>query len=362
MQRRRIMRAFKIDEISGVDRPAQAGASVTIMKRATPADKSAEAKKRLFGDIVDMLTSETEGHQHGIKCSKYDDGDVCIIVMHSLAPGAEAAHDHPIVRSTDGTYTMGIVAGHTHDIDSAGLASLLLSILTKGDNSMSDKTPEQIAAEAMEKRLARAEAVIGLSTEHREYFDGMEKDEHKNVWLQKSVEERDQALEAAKVAKAKSDGDDPVVYTTMAGVEIRKSVGPLFIQIAKDNDVIAKENKELREGMEHEKLLKRVEAEIPNLTGTVEERAAMLKAIDGIPDKDQRTAAHNVLKAQNEAFKGITTTFGADGTPDDDTGPQAELDKLTTAYAEKNEVSEAVAMSAVTRTEKGAELYAKIVQ
>ena len=41
MKKRKIMRAFKIDEISGVDRPAQAGATVTIMKRdSTPCEQA----------------------------------------------------------------------------------------------------------------------------------------------------------------------------------------------------------------------------------------------------------------------------------------------------------------------------------
>ena len=52
---RKILRQLKIDEISGVDNPAQEGAQMVIMKRA---DGKIEKGS---GDLADVLTSEVSG-------------------------------------------------------------------------------------------------------------------------------------------------------------------------------------------------------------------------------------------------------------------------------------------------------------
>lgn len=56
--RRRVLRQIKLTEISGVDRPAQEGALVTIMKRADPDERSKENDMNhideLEGQILDL--------------------------------------------------------------------------------------------------------------------------------------------------------------------------------------------------------------------------------------------------------------------------------------------------------------------
>ncbi len=65
--KRRKMLAFKIDEISGVDNPAQEGARVAIMKRDDgPTDPT---PRKVQKRIASLLTSEQDGHQHGIEFS-----------------------------------------------------------------------------------------------------------------------------------------------------------------------------------------------------------------------------------------------------------------------------------------------------
>ena len=139
MPRRRIMQEFRINEISSVDSPAQEGARVAIMKRAEPRENNLPdgtyplalntavlenvVKREIqkgMGDLADLLTNEEEGHQHGIS----------IGVMYSQEPEAEASHDHPVVRSPEGQYTLGMVAGHTHAIDQEAMSGAVLALVT----------------------------------------------------------------------------------------------------------------------------------------------------------------------------------------------------------------------------------------
>ena len=83
-QKRRIMRKLRIDEISGVDVPAQAGARNLIMKRR---DGGAPPIKK--DDVVAVVTGVIEGHQHGIQIRVYD-GSLSVSVQYALAEGDEA--------------------------------------------------------------------------------------------------------------------------------------------------------------------------------------------------------------------------------------------------------------------------------
>ena len=359
--KRRIMRAFKINEISGVDNPAQEGARVAIMKRAEPAPN--EPARKAAGDLVDALTSETEGHQHGINLRVHD-GELSITVMYALSEGAETSHDHPIVRTEDGEYLVGTVAGHTHTIDQEAMNRALLALMTKhetvgtGDKTMTDKTTktegDQPKVESLQADLAKANAVIALQAAERDYFDALPDDTAKDAFLFKSEAERKAEIEA--VAKAADDAD-PVVYTTVDGVELRKSAGEAFVALAKSNDAIRKENEALRAEREHEALEKRVETELAHLPGDVAARVAMLKAVEAIPDEAQREAALNALKAQNEAMAKAFETHGHGGQPQPGS-PDDGLDKLAKAHAEKHGVTPEVAYAEVLKTDEGKALYA----
>ena len=170
----------------------------------------------------------------------------------------------------------------------------------------------------------------------------------------------DRKADIDAVTKAKTDSD-PVEYTTSDGVEIRKSAGVAVITALKSNDELRKENADLRKDREQEALEKRAASELKYLPGDVKTRAAMLKAIDGIEDESQRTAAHNALKAQNAAMAEAFKTRGHSGGQSEPGSPEEELDKLAKAHAEKKNVSEAVAYTEVLKTEQGRELYAKSV-
>ena len=170
MPRKRIMQEFRINEISSVDSPAQEGARVAILKRDEPSAKKREIQK----GMGDLLTSEEEGHQHGISIGAYE-GSVEIRVMYSQGPEAEASHDHPVVRSPEGQYTLGMVAGHTHAIDQEAMSGALLALVTKteGGEPMTTQTGTQPTVEELGAQLARAHAVVALTGEERAHFEAL---------------------------------------------------------------------------------------------------------------------------------------------------------------------------------------------
>src|SRR5258705_173992 len=109
-----VMRDFRIDEISGVDNPAQKGARVVIRKR----DETAFQKQIL-------LLSNVDGHSHLIDASEeggmtsYGETPADIMAESNAQTdaGAEnAGHCHPWVRNLLGEITVGMAEGHTHAV------------------------------------------------------------------------------------------------------------------------------------------------------------------------------------------------------------------------------------------------------
>ena len=368
--RKRIMREFRIDEISGVDNPAQEGARVAVMKRDDgEAQSPLRPAQKGIGDLADLLTGEEAGHQHGIAVSRYDN-QVAFSVSYGFGPDEERGHDHPIARAADGQYVLGVVAGHPHTIDQDAMGRAVLALVTKntagatgtgGEMPDEQKDEQQTDAsagaeptvEALQKRLDRANAVIALGSDERAHYDALSDEAAQEAFLVKSADGR-------RVEIAATQDADPVVYTTADGVAIRKSAGDAFIALAKSNDALRKEADALRAEREQEALEKRADVELSHLPGDVKVRAAMLQALEDIPEAAQREAAHNMLKAQNAVMATAFETRGvgigpAEGSPDD------ALAKLAQAYAKEHGVTEAAAYAAVMDTPEGAAVYAKSI-
>lgn len=114
MAKRRIMRAFKLNEISAVDAPAQAGARAVILKRDAEASAEDLVKR---GKAV--LTTATEGHTHLVMLENFD-GVPMSSGQTSLQQRLDRPHEghsHPWVMLEDGNVVIGEVDGHTHEPD-----------------------------------------------------------------------------------------------------------------------------------------------------------------------------------------------------------------------------------------------------
>ena len=104
--KRRRMTAVKLDEISGVDTPAQEGALAEFAKRKAAA---------VQGIAKAALTTATDGHTHLV--SDYDGKGQLTngTTSWSGSGGYETQHTHDWVRTEDGI-VIGEAFGHTHAI------------------------------------------------------------------------------------------------------------------------------------------------------------------------------------------------------------------------------------------------------
>jgi len=165
--------------------------------------------------------------------------------------------------------------------------------------------------------------------------------------LKKQVEqltvERDEAL--ASVAKAAEE----VEYIEFQGEKIEKAAvpAPVLKALEAQGEALAK----MEADREAETLVKRANADLPNLAGSADVKAKLLKAADGIE------GALDVLKAADKAFSMALTEKGHSNT--EENSALDELDQLAKKHAADNNVSYHAAYSEVTKSGRGAELFAK---
>ena len=215
----------------------------------------------------------------------------------------------------------------------------------------------------LETQLAEANARADMTDAQKAHFDAL--DPQLDDDARKAFVEAKPAVREAIVAKVKSDADDAkgIAYTADDGTVYTKADDPRLAAQAKKNDELSTRLDEATKLAEDLGLRKRAESDIAHLPGTVESRMAMLKAIDAIEDNDDRKAALDALKAQNENMGKAFNTLGSStvGGQVQATGTDADgkLDALAKSYAKDNKVSEAQGYDAVLRTDEGAALYAE---
>lgn len=386
--KRRIMRAFKIDEISAVDRPAQQGATADIMKRDTQADADAKVGK---GDTVELLTSSTNGHQHGIRIRHCDHEGLQVYVMYAAGTDEnDHGHDHVLVIGPDGTVTMSENHGHTHEVDSEALQMAIMrstmALKAGADtapgadqvdqnagatgNVSTEEVPmteqEKAEMDALKARAAKAEAILSLSAEERAAYDKFTTDADRDGFLAKSADERKDVL--AKAAEATQ-----VVYTDSKGRVYTKADDARLVDLAKEADASIEAANVAKAAAAEADLEKRAK-DLEFLPGDLEARKALLKSIDAIADEKQRTAALAALKAKDatlgKAAETIGSADGGDGNVSTDIGgnanlaksdAEAKLDDLAKKYQADHKVTYAKAYDEVLKTAEGAKLYAAAV-
>jgi hypothetical protein len=347
------MDKFVIREISSVDLPAQIPAKALILKAA----KDEDLRKRL------RLLSNEDGHTHLL-----DDAEEGGHTSHDKSPDEEYGHSHPWVRNSDGSITIGMADGHAHSILEKRLTQEECLSKVGQDESAGDgggrfqgenpmtKTEEPAADQAvnkrieeLEKRAARAERLAGLSDLHKAHLATLQGADAE-AFLGLSPEQRQSVVEKAK-------GDDPVVYTTLDGQEIRKSAGQLVLSLAKRADESERNLAAEKATREREVFKVRAKDELGNLPGDEDVQVALLKAIDGIRDEKLRKGALEILKAANS---GVKQGFEKAGTQDGGEGAgeaNAQLEKMAQDHFTKNGGSFAKSYKAVLETPAGRKLY-----
>ncbi len=405
--KRRIMRSFKIDEISAVDTPAQEGARMALMKRREdPAEDvviSFKDFKKLAKGGRAILLTEVDDHAHLVFLEDFEGGDV-----RAGTTTWQDEHSHPFIIDLEGNLIVGAEAGHTHEFAAISktffkdasekdiqkiyndhiVAKQLFRCerALKADDLLPDpglikdpgKTADAIgktqdpkednmdpetkkaaelesAVEDLTTKLAKATALGELNDAQKSFYADLD-ETGQAAFLEKSADDRTAQIEAATV-------EDPVVYKADNGTSYIKSDDPRLVDMAKQGDLdrraLAKSEKIRKEA----DLRKRAETEFKTLPGSVETRMALIKAADGIEDETQRGEALKALKAQTarlgKAFRTVGTGEGNEPEIFDKSSIDTRLEKMAAEYAKEHDIEYHAAYAAVLDTDEGRELYAQ---
>lgn len=348
--KRNIMEEFELDEISGVDFPAQVGARVTIMKRALPTDGEGQpTAKRL------RLLSDENGHTHLIDDSQ-DGGQT----SYEHSPGEDMGHSHPWVRNDDGSVSIGMSDGHTHNViqkqqpaGEAGSCGKPEDIdMTKQNDAAGEQAVTKEQHEAVKAQLQLAKAYGRLTDAQKAYAANLSEGAERDAFVQKSDAERAAIVEKATAA-------DPVVYTRLDGTELRKSAGELVIQLAKDADESKRELLAEKAARSQDRLSKRADAELGNLPGESVAKVALLRAVEGISDESVRKQVDELLKAANDRGSAAFESIGTAAKGADVKNAETKLDELAQKRATANGIDFHKAYAEVLATPEGRALYAQ---
>lgn len=348
--RKRIMREFKMDEISAVDSPAQKPARAAIMKRDDGAaiDAPAIAKgiaeaaaailkgenmgARSFADVFAENEARSKMYEANEELwplySALQDSLSSIACDANLSPaGKLSAIEASVAQFTDAVRAKfpEIAEEIGKTFTDPGLAEIMKAARASAGNPVTKENPMTDNTKA----VAELEAQIATLKADNEA-------------LAKKASDAEAALAAAELAK----NDATVVID---GETIRKSeVGEgAFKLFQKQQDKI-----ELAE------FAKRAETEIPYLPGEAAAKAEALRAVAKMAE-GPRAALEQMLKAGSEAIGKKTAPLGKDGEKPSFEKADDELDALAKAYAAEHKVSPARAMDEVLKTAEGKAIYAR---
>lgn len=359
---KRIMKEFKIDEISAVDRPAQSHAKMALMKRmdGTVLEVEEEDEEDMEEDEMEITVKlkpkkgeKMEEFVSRFMADKmmgeeYPEQKQRLAVAYSMFRQKEQSKknyspDEPAVEASK--QLAGSNAAET--------------LGTAQEESMSDIAKAQDALKAAElkiadlqKQLSRATQLSTLSETERNLFKGMSEGEQDNFLTLRA----DQRAEIVK----RAEDANPVVYTTLDGVSYRKADDSRLVQMAKAYDETKSAlNEQISKNLAAS-YAKRAAEELTNFPGDEDVRVALLKAVDSVGDAALVTKMTEALRAASSNLAKAFTTVGHRNPVA--TSAEAKLDDLAKAHAAKTNLSFAKAYDEVLRTEEGRKLYAQFSQ
>ncbi len=422
--KRQVVSKLKLSEISSVDRPAQVGAVSVLMKRGQDPEAGllkASFKEALDGRLIDekvqqafynsfdkvwtgqdafrkALTDELRDGGDGATASTaYKDWindlvDKAVAAAKDAGAGDAVALDKAFTQTLDTavatrlakketTMTIKTKADLTAAITKAQADGDKLTVgeVTAIHKAATDlnaddllpatgvlaKSAKKDEDEETKKKVARMEKRDALATDLRKHYDGLDNDADRDAFLAKSATDQAVLIEKAR-------GDDPVVYTTLDGIDIRKSAGDTTLALAKRLDTQSKELAKANASAEDVSLTKRAGDVLGNVGGDVIGKKALLKAVDGIADTATRDAALAVLGAANTIGKAAFRKNGSTAGSDEAVQPgadgyvpseaEAQLDEMAKAHAKSTGVTFEKAYSEVVQTAEGASLYKRFVE
>jgi hypothetical protein len=321
----KVIKKLIMDEFSGVDSPAQKGATVRLLKSAGVA-KEVKLEKAWKAAA---LTDAALGHSHLVYLSY---GTAIETAGHTSWARTKdhgdyyGGHDHPWVIDDQGKITIGEADGHTHTLTEA--------VTAEGAEMSLQKNVAGLLAISIAKAADPA-ATIAPAAE-----------------LPKPAP----AEEPPAPAPAAGE-DDPIVHVSKrTGISVRKSQGDAVVQLVKQNDEMSVRLEKAEAERQIAVLRKRADDELPHLPGTADERAAMLNAIDG-QDPAVGASMMKMLKAADAAMAQNYVASGSSGGEAAGGSAEALLEQRVQKRAAEKGISYSAAYTAELGTPEGSALY-----
>jgi hypothetical protein len=390
MTKRRLTR-IRLDKIAAVDLPCQEHATVAILKRApTPlsiakatfaealqAAKTESAVESAMYQAFDGLWERNNAFRTALTDELADGGDgstasedyvasvkalVDAAVGEARQAGASAADTSGINKALSTAVDGWLESKEDKVMKITNRAELQAAVsgFAIAKSTVADALAIQAAAKALNAEdelpadgplaLAKADpavaqlqrelAILKLSPEAKTHFDGLGESEQ-TAFLAKSADQQ-----AADIAKRQ--GDDPVVYTTAGGVEIRKSAGAAMIAMAKSHDELAKRLGVAEGNLSGSTIEKRAAEEFPNVAkGTA---VAMLKSAKALGEdtdegKDVLKSLNTMQTAGARLSKRIGTDEGGETDNTDIAKGRQDFDAKVTEIAKRDQIGRAPAMT-----------------
>lgn len=366
---KRVLHKFHMSEISGVDRMAQEGAKMVLMKRDDPT----EIAKGAFMDAVAVMEANEAIYELWEELWEADSAmrdAVWMIQSHpERYPDVQSSIVEALGEYTDKVQELAADAAATVPGMGDGMEPEPNDPTNKSDHSEGDN-PEKLIPEeddsmsknteptvetltadlqAANGKLAKAEAYGKLNDAEKSHYDTL--DESGQAEFMKMD------TDARKGVLAKAEDANPVVYTSTDGEEFRKNDDPRMVRLAKQADEDRKARHEEIAKRETLELTKRAEDELGNLPGDTDAKVSLLKAVNGIKDEAHRKTINELLKA---ADTNLAKSFETRGTGEPAVGSAEErLESLAKAHAKEKDLSFAKAYAEVLETDEGKRLYAE---
>jgi hypothetical protein len=357
MATRRKLTRIRLDKIAAVDLPCQEHATVAIIKRA-PGDPTLAIAKKTFEEALNaQLVSERISdvfwrafdNQYAVReafrtaladeLAEGGDGTAATAgftaAMQTIAQTAatlareagqnadtnlesavEQAVEKWLVQQEEQTMKITTKAALT-----AAVSAFAIAKSTVADaNAIIDAAVALDAVDALDanedlakmakarstgndqvvKGLQREVAILKMADPIRKHFDGLDA-AGQTAFLALSADDQNAAVE-------KANATDPVVYTTADGVELRKSDGAAAVLMAKRLDEQAAEIAVLKSDRQGDAIEKRARTEFPNValaTATSMLKTAAQLGLDTDAGKDVIKSLGAMNKATNGAFKSL---------------------------------------------------------
>jgi hypothetical protein len=370
----RVFRTFKIHEISLVDRPAQEGATVGVVKRVLAEHDLAKACK---------LTSAEKGHQHVVWLDDLGKGDHHT-TTYDYSAGAEDSHNHRIVVEGN-KVVLSMNAGHTHELElprgwrpraaepvaadaAPGVSVVVMnappstekqhgdltspittaSVSSSTNHQEPQMTPEQIAD--LNARLERATKMAELTDSQKLYF-GKLAPADQSAFLAKSAADRSKEVETAVVHK----GEDGTLYFT--------TDDPRLVSLVKTNESLAKAATTANQHRLDAEAVVVAKSHLGNCSGTDDVKLAVVKALNTIGDETVRKAAFELLKAADAAVNNLGKSAGHNVVGNTPSNAESAFYEKRDTFAKASnlplgtDAEKAVATRKFMQTQEGAALY-----